>query len=302
MIDTIPDKEQEEAKKRRNTALGLLGAGTGLAGLGHLVLDRRSENNVHDLVGGYNALNRAVGSGAYRSHDANHLIVRGYGEAGNQALGTRVFGMPARLFVERLRSGPWMNPDDRWKGESSATHYDAFNRGPLYGYLQMLNETAEKTNVLGSKNKTDKFLAQLIEKTNEASRAAVGADAVVDDGQNMTRRLGWGLQNLSIDDQRRVLDQMGDKTSFTGAFSPLFRNRYRRLLGATAPGAMESYKKYGLKMGLPVLKAKNLALGGGLLLAGAGAGLGIQHILRSLRERKARRAAKNRLATEPQIA
>lgn len=298
-MTTTPEQEKEEARKRRNTAIGLMGAGAGLGAVSQVILNEDSARRVNNLTGGYNAISKSLPG--TRDFGTNHQILRSYGEAGHEALGAAPLGMTSRTFVEKVRSLPIIPKADRWKGEGSALHYDAFKQGPLYGYLQMLTEDARKNNTLGKPQRTEKFLGQLMDRVNEQSRDILGRDAVETSDRDFTKRLAWGRDPLPVAAQRQILDRMGDSRSFSGWLSPRFHGNYRDVLAGSAPGALQSYKKYGETMGEPLLKAKNIALGGGLLLAGAGAGLGIHHLIKKLRQRKAPQPDKNRLASEPQI-
>lgn len=318
-VAPIEDPQEKERKKRRRQSLQLILGGAGTAALGNAVLSGADARTMRDMSGIGRGFEKSLGSNP--STDQMGQVIRAYGEAGHSALNTRVLGMTGRKVIQGIRSLPGMPDGARWKGPESANHYDAFNRGPLYGYLQFLSERVDGGNEgqPGLYNLVDpkslpgflqgaaksinnqrrhRFVSGLMDRTNEAAREVSGRDAVREtDGQHITHTLAGIGQSpaLSLAQQRQVLDRMGNSAEFT-KWSPFFRKKYDEALRKSYHGALVSFPKYGDTIGGPIVNTRNALIGGGLALGAAGVGIGIHQWLKT---RRAKREREKSLALRP---
>lgn len=291
-------RREEESKRQRNLAIALAGGGAGLYGLSNLMLGPKSTEILRD----FNATGKHFLSSMGRNptFPQQEQLVRAYAEAGSKAMKAHAFGMPARNFIETLRSLPGMPASHRWHGDSSGWHYDAFAKGPLYGYAQVIAERVKDEKLFGgggrwANRRRHDFQRDLLDRINNISREMYGRDAVPgarDWAGHYPELIAKGMTTLSEDQQRAVLNRVADTKKFTGGWmSPIFSNRYREAIEKTTKVPREGFTNYGQKIGEPVIKAKNILAGTGLALGGAGLGLGAWYLWKKRQEAKKRRAA-----------
>lgn len=303
---TPEELRAEENRKHRNRAMALIGGGAAAAGLGRFALSGFDEDRLTRMAGGGRTLKTMMGNNPSFGQQQQYL--QAYGEAGHEALKAKAFGVPARKFMEMLRTSPVVTAGDRWKGDASAWHYDSFRRGPLYGYMQILNEKTHDAKMFGgyggAKNR-NAFNMELAKRVNEISRETAGRDAVLDldkvnlnrDPKALHRILGEQGNPLDVESQRKILNQLSDTRKLTGYFSPVFANRYREAVQKTQGTADAGFANYGDRIGGSLIKTRHALQGAGLLLGGAGLGLGAYWVARKWQDRQRRLAEEERKKT-----
>lgn len=291
-------RRQAELVQHRNNAIGLIGAGGALAGLGSVVMNGADEQRILNMRGGSKTLEMLMGTKPTFNQKQQYL--HAYGEAGHSALQATPFGVPARKFIEWIRKSPLVGKEDSWKGEASALHYDAFTRGPLYGYLQVLNEKTHDGKLFGGDTlKAEKnrlaFQKDLVERVNGISRSATGRDAVYGmetfpHTQNMQKLLANPGVPLSMDQQRKIMSEISETRKLTGWFSPIFASRYRQTVDATQNTARDGFANYGNNLGAKLIKMRHGLQGAGIAIGGAGIGLGAYYLAKQYQARAKRKA------------
>ncbi len=317
-VKTPEELREEETRKARNRALALVGGSAAAFGAGRFILSGTDESRLTRMSGGGKMLKNMMGHNPSAGQEQQYL--QAYGEAGHEALKATALGVPARKFMEVLRTSPFVQDKDQWRGDPSAWHYDSFQRGPLYGYMQILNEQTQDAKMFGgndwaSKKRRNSFNLDLAKRVNRVSREVAGRDAVLNldkvdlskDPKALHRILGQQVNPLDVAAQRRILNEISDTRKLTGYLSPVFASRYRDAVHQTQRTADAGFKNYGDVIGGKLIKARHAAQGAGLLLGGAGLGFGAYYLTRKWQERKRReaeeaaRAKKNLATTAPAV-
>jgi hypothetical protein len=134
--DELNSKKDKNKKNKSILPLLLLGGGLGLGVAGATMITPSLRKSLSEFK--ESSKRWATGKNPARA-------TKEYVQTGSKMMRDKFWGViPVRSVVEHSRKLPFLDPKDRWN-ENSASHYDSFVRGPLSGYLKLMDETMHET-------------------------------------------------------------------------------------------------------------------------------------------------------------
>lgn len=272
---------EEEHKPKKHTARNLLLGGT-LSGLGLKALSNNLKPDVLNKFQNQEGLDRAVGKHLEQdgSFANSFRVLKDYAQNGSELMNASVMGEEPKTVIKGLRSLPFIDEANKWKGEASDLHYDAFKAGPLPAFVRYFDERFEKDQMPQQHvGLVDKLLGKL---DPHSFRREFG-DTVNNyvEGQTGIKNYisGRGLSDVPLMDNANVLSKEMQSKLLEGLGKHIEdkgSNQLKQQIQSNAGAAYDSYAKYDTNLITPL---KGLAdslgtVGTGLLGATAIGGLG----------------------------
>lgn len=279
-------KAEEKKKDKQLLYGGLLASSPILAGLGMKGFSGALFNDRGDKAMGRFSNQEALdqSTGQHLSADpsvANSFrVLRDYAANGSDLMNSKLLGMAPKTVIKGLRSLPGLSEANKWKGEGSDLHYDAFKDGELPGFIRYFDERFEKDQYpqqdiglmdkLKMKFNPGAFRKEFAKSINDYIGGKTGVKNYID---------GTGASDVPTMSNPGIFDAAQQKALLTGYGKYVEENGSRELrhqIQAQAPAAYRSYDKYRQELIKPVEQVQDTfnGLGNTLLGAGAGGGLG----------------------------
>lgn len=270
-----------EEKKQQHTARNLLLGGT-LSGLGLKALSNNLKPDVLSKFQNQENSDRLIGKHLDQdgSFANSFRILKDYATNGSELMNASVLGEEPKTIIKGLRSLPFLDEANKWKGESSDLHYDAFKAGPLPAFVRYFDERFEKDQM---PQQHIGLMDKLLGKLDPHSFRREFSDTVNNyvEGQTGIKNYisGRGLSDVPVMDnpgsiskelQAKLLEGLGQHIQEKGS------GQLKHQIQNNAHAAYDSYNKYDMNLITPL---KGLAdtlgnVGTGLLGATAIGGLG----------------------------
>lgn len=270
-----------EEHKQKHTARNLLLGGT-LGGLGLKALSNNLKPDVLSKFQYQEGLDRSIGKHLDQdgSFANSFRVLKDYATNGSELMNSSVLGTDPKSIIKGLRSLPFLDEGNKWKGEASDLHYDAFKDGPLPAFVRYFDERFEKDQMpqqhvglmdkLLGKLDPHSFRRDFSDTVNNYVEKQTGIKNYISGRGFSDVPLMENAKVLSPDLQSKLLEGLGQHIQDKGS------NQLKEQIQNNAHAAYDSYNKYDTNLITPM---KGLAdtlgtAGTGLLGATAIGGLG----------------------------
>lgn len=264
-------------KKKTNKTNYLLG-GSLLGGLGLKALSNNLKPEILDKFKTTENIDRLTNR--HLSDDDSiqnsFRVLKEYANTGSELMNSSVLGLEPKTIIKSLRSLPFISESNKWKGEASDLHYDAFKNGPLTGFVRYFDERFEKDQMpqqeiglldkLMGKFEPKSFRHNFSDFVNKHVEENTGIKNFISGRGLSDVPIMNNAENLSHNMQKQLLDSLGERINSSGS------SELKEKIRENAHAAYDSYAKYdknlitplhGLAEGLNTVG--NTLLTGGLL-------------------------------------